>query len=217
MWRLLKAELSYNKNLLVATIIITLLFLVAGELGAINLEAMSWLPFLGVAILFINQAKNKVWERLHALLPVALTKVGLVRISFLYLVYFIIAVFWAPWLLREYDISQDITPWYLFGANSVFLTASAIALVYHDLCRGGLKNYRKLFWILVIGYLVLLGFLMALLGIYEDVAIYEGRDRVPFLVPWIMDLPIIPALCILPIPFLFYASIAVYSRRKSYL
>ncbi|MFQ5627551.1 MAG: hypothetical protein ACE5I1_02225 [bacterium] len=210
MWQLLKAEFIYSKLVLVFAFSAVLLITVLGISSIDKLDWMPWLPFFIIFVAINGYIQKEKRYRLLTQLPVKTSQIAIARITLLYLVYFGIAIFWFPPFMTAYNIFEEEQAWAGFASSIMLINVFAAALIYQDIkyCRkGSLAKY----WLVAVGYATLIVLLFVL------VITYQGEQSAPLFIRFISDNPVIPVVCILPIPLLYLVSIATYARRKSYL
>jgi hypothetical protein len=182
-------------------------------LGISSIDKLNWLPWLPLFIVFIalnGTIQKEKRYRFLSQLPVKRTHVAFSRITLLYLVYFGIAIFWFPPFMKAYSFFEQEDAWASFASSVMLIVVFAATLVFQDIkhCR---KGWLRNFWIFVAGYTALIVLLFYIVIKYAD------QPGAPALFRFISDYPVIPIVAVLPIPLLYFVSIATFVRRKSYL
>lgn len=214
MWQIIKAELSYHKIVLIFGSITVLLFGNAAHFGLeeFDLSEMAWMVFLAAYTVINLLTQKEKREHYFARLPLPIRTIGLARIAFLYLVFFGLLLLGFPDEMAWGNLTRDLRAWTILLGNTLLLIAYALSLIVVDLCAIGNRKYRQICWASIAGYGLLMTALVTLSVTYYD------KENVPYLVALLLQKPILPVLMsLLPLPILFYLSVAVFVRRKSYM
>ena len=210
MWQLLKVELSYNRLVLGIAFGFVIFMALLGINRIDKLEWIPWLPFFIAFVAMNGTIQKEKRNRFLSQLPVKRAQIATSRITLLYLIYFGIAVFWFPPFMKANDLFVQEDAWATFASSMMLIVVFAAALIFQDLKNsreGSLRN----FWITAAGYTVLIVLLFYIVIKYSD------QPDAPLLFRFIADFPVIPVVAVLPIPLLYFVSIATFVRRKSYL
>ena len=110
------------------------------------------------------------------------------------------------------SLTRNLRAWTMLLSNTLLLFAYALSLMVVDLKAIGNRKYHIIFWASIAGYALVMVALVTASVIYDD------KENIPYLVALLLQKPILPVLLgLLPIPILFYLSVAVFVRRKSYM
>lgn len=210
MWFLLKAEIHYNRYLLLIAFAAMVAIGVLGVSALENMEWMVWLPFF---LIFENLNKTYLKEkrsRLIATLPVPVRQLGSTRIALQYLIFFSVAMLWYPFFYQSGHPADSNDAWLLIATGLMVINVFSAAIIKQDL-RAAQQKWRRRFWYCVAGYVALLVALFSLVIVYRDHA------EVPAWIAWITAYPVIPIVTLLPVPVLYFVAIRSYSHRQTYL
>jgi magnesium-transporting ATPase (P-type) len=214
MWQIIKAELIYHKIVLIFGSITVLLFANAAKFGfeEFDLSEWAWMVFLAAYAVIQLLTQKEKREHYFARLPLPIKTIGLARISLLYLIFFGLLLLGFPDEMAWENLTRDLRAWTILLGNTLLLIAYALSLIVVDLNAIGNRKYRRIFWASIAGYALLMTTLVTVSVAYDD------KENIPDLVALLLQKPILPILLsLLPIPILFYLSVAVFERRKSYM
>jgi hypothetical protein len=224
MWKLIKAELSYNKNALLIGLLCSILFFVYflsvkfkhEEKGFIFMMILLLIPGgIAAGILAGMGARRyrEKRERLFALLPVSLKRIALARTLLPLLLWIgIVILFWITILIfRLYSIELRMV-WIMLALNGLFLGIIPTEFMQHDVQYYFMRKSQKILWWSLILFRVLAS-LITLSLISEIMEILQPlrplADYV-FFSPWgVLGLNVFAVLVI-------YLGVVVFEKRKSY-
>jgi len=148
MWKLLKAEIYYNKNLLLvfSTLIIVTIVLDMGQINNIRAMLLQVIPsFFIVTKMFTRQTIEKR-ERYYSILPVSNVRIAALRLTLLYLPFASMVIFYFIYgsiLMRffgdylqyvgrlEFNLFSNSTLW--FGFMGLYILGFLFYLILHDI------------------------------------------------------------------------------------
>jgi len=233
MWKILKAEFSYNKYWLVLSYTVFVLFyplfFVSSvfENGTWNLKPFHIPMMMVVAstLSTILMLKGKSMEKrdcFHIRLPVSSKDIGLSRVLYAVCVWIsLVILFWIPLVLIKPDLLDRIAYLNLFYMNAIFLMFNAAWLIYidffHNIMRKqkilGFYNKELLNAVYQIMITIIWVFLFSMpagyiFGIFEK----QRGD----LCEIFLDLPVIIILNLIGLG-LTYLNVALFIRRRSFL
>ena len=178
MWRLVKAEFSYNRiNIVVAFLFISIFLYIMiydwpGPLKSFTFSM--WFAYVGESVgigIFIRSAKSRKHkekrERMHVLLPLSTKQIALSRIV-LPILFWMGFIFWF-WLniliFRGESIDMTIA-WVIFAITGHYLCFNAAIYINYDLDyyliekrKAALQKIISICWIVVLVSLLLLFFM----------------------------------------------------------
>ena len=163
MWKLLKADLNYNKGGLCFLFgIAIILFPMAAIWKVIDLYVfmgvMTMLFWIIMAMIGAEEDKEQR-ERKQSLLPIPLKQFGIVRQLF---VIFNQAFMFILWILLLFIVQPvDMGPVFrdMLSMNALILIVISVFVIFHDLKYSACKICRFLFLVGVFGVLALFGYL----------------------------------------------------------
>ncbi len=147
MWRILKADLAYNK--LVLFIAYSLVFFL--KFGALYQEIFSSLIIAFIAIGIMGSESDKERrERLQMLLPIPAKTLSASRLLFVIIFQAGMFILWMITALVEPCGSLLLTICIMFIANALFFILINSLILYTDLGFYRNKRYRYIFWAVVL-------------------------------------------------------------------
>lgn len=204
MWKILKADLAYNKfGFLIAYV---LAFII--QIGEFNTQIVSSMIifFIAVGIMGSESDKEKR-DRFHSLLPLPIKKLAFIRMVFVvaFQLGFLVILF--SHFFSSYFGTDNSYFWSILVANGFILSVINIFIIYTELGFFNTKKYR----------FILLG-IIAIVLIAITLAAYQGLFRTFFVTGSNFAKSPLDALIINLISIaMFYFSFALFIRRKSYL
>lgn len=147
MWRILKADLAYDK--LVLFIAYGLVFFL--KFGEFYQEIFSSLIIAFIAIGIMGSESDKERrERLQTLLPIPAKTLSVSRLLFVIIFQAGMFILWMITALVEPGGSPLLTICIMFTANALFLILINCLILYTDLGFYRNKRYRYIFWAVVL-------------------------------------------------------------------
>jgi hypothetical protein len=220
MWSLLKAELSYDKHLLITLILfVALTFWGEASLVRSGISVDPSIPYTIAACLMFLVFSSRSTEkrtRYHHLLPVDIHKLGMVRLFFqsVYLIS-VLALFWFYQLYAVPSGFHHLPIWrFLFLSSLLIITNAAFSLSF-DIWLG--IQHKDRFLKIIIFMFLWLSVLSV--GVFHvESWIYDMLNRpFPAFIRMIYYKPIgVIGLHVLGLG-LSYLSVVIFVRRKSYL
>lgn len=204
MWKIFKAELSYNKFGFLIAYVLALIVQI-GEFYT-QLASSMLLFFIGIGMMGSASDKEKR-DRFHSLLPIPIKKLAFIRMVFVIVFQLGFLVILISHFFSSYFGKDNSTFWTIFIANGFILSVINIFIIYTELGFFNTKKYR--FILLAIIAIILIGLSLAL---------YMGFLRTAFVTGSNFAKSPIDALISNLICFsMFYLSYVLFIRRKSYL
>jgi len=204
MWRILKAELSYNKLMLFIAygLVIFLKF------GTIYQEIISSLiiAFISIGIMGSESDKERR-ERLHVLLPIPIRKISFARLLFLIIFQSVMFILWMTTSAFETVENNQLVIWIMLTANALFLILINLLIIYTDLGFYLNKSWRYIFW----GIVFLLVPVSAWLVYNGHLLLFLRGDAQTSSI--ILETLVYNFICL----GFFYSSYKIFIARKSYL
>ena len=210
MWQIMKAEIHYNRWMLLVSLAAMVLISVLGVSTIEHMDWMIWLPFF---MIFENLNKTHRREKRNRQvvhLPLPLKKIGTTRITLLYLIYFCGGLIWLPMLMQSEHVSEPNDAWVMIAAGMMVLNVFTASTIKQNL-NVSHRRWRMWFWYGAFAYAALL------IGLFSVVLTYQGDTYAPALVKALTDYSIIPIVTFLPVPVLYFVAIFSYNNRHSYL
>ncbi len=204
MWRILKAELSYNKSGFIIAYMLALIV----QIGEFYTQVTSSMLIFFIAIgIMGSQSDNEKRDRFHSLLPIPIYKLAFIRMVFVVVFQLGFLVILISHFFSTYFGRDNSTFWTILIANGFILSVINIFIIYTELGFFNTKKYRFIF----------LG-IIALMLIALALALYLGFFRTVFVVGANFAKSPLNALVSNLICFgMFYLSYVLFIRRKSYL
>jgi hypothetical protein len=224
MWKILKAEISYDKFKILffygfcIACLVTIWFGVKWERNIAPMTMLIMLISL-LAIVYSGEIKRIAQKRdcLHVALPIPLRQIGLAHLMFPFLIWIsIVLMFFLSYLIvRPYDTVWPTNPniLQLLTLNGLVISVCAVALLSRDLRKVFIKKPARLaillFWILI--------YIAALLPFYivtNSFGLFGENTPLQIL---------LVNLSVSPVPFnivgivLSFISLEIFMRRKSYV
>ncbi|MCG8608489.1 hypothetical protein MJD09_26310 [bacterium] len=210
MWHILRAEISYNKAVLIGMILANFGLILLPELyvGELDVDAM-WIPYLIGAYAFFANMKKEKRDRLFATLPSNRRSAGATRVALPLLLHLPLAVFFFFINIAVFPEQPDFL-WLRFSILGCLpLPWMLITYVYRDL---RMSKRTKSFWMLMAIMVLISGLMLAIT--VERFA--TGGLPQSFLHQMISSAWV--AVVIYALTFwLFYYGVHAYQRRKSFL
>ncbi len=224
MWKLIKAELIYNKNALLIGLLFSIPFFFYflsvkfkhEELGIIFMMILLFIPGgIAAGILAGMGARRykEKRERLFALLPVSLKRIGLARTLLPLLLWIgVVLVFWSSILIFTlYSIELKMI-WVMLALNGLFLGLIPTDFMQHDVQYYFMRKSQKILWwslmlFRVLASLITLSLISEIMEILQPL---RPLAKYVFFSPWgVLGLNIFAVLVI-------YLGVVVFAKRKSY-
>ena len=204
MWKIFKAELSYNKfGFLIAYV---LAFVI--QIGEFYTQIVSSMVifFIAVGIMGSESDKEKR-DRFHSMLPIPIKKLAFIRMVFVVAFQSGFLVILFTHFLNTYFGENNTFFWSILISNGFILSVINIFIIYTELGFFNTKKYRFIF-------LGILAFILIALTL----AIYWGLFHSLFVREYSFTKSPLNALIFNLICLgMFYLSYSLFIRRKSYL
>jgi hypothetical protein len=209
MWKVLKAELQYTRDVLIVVYTIAVLFWVVAIYADWAIYNYMWNTTITYFILMgilASVTMNEKRYRFHSALPVTPMQLVIADGLYIILAQIPMCILWIALLLYRSDGTAE-TLWAMLANNATILSVTTIFGIHYHLGFFGTTRYRRLNW----GLLLALILTMAGLGYFgrlDDVARFlwrhyaSGPGALITILVWI-------ALSVL--------SGVVFLRRRSYL
>ena len=204
MWKIFKAELSYNKFGFLIAYVLALIFQI-GEFYT-QIASSMIIFFIAIGIMGSESDKEKR-DRFHSLLPLPIKKLAFIRMVFVVTFQFgFLVILFIKFFNTQFGTNNSAL-WSILVANGFILSVINIFIIYTELGFFNTKKYRFIF----------LG-IIALMLIALALALYLGFFRTVFVVGANFAKSPLNALVSNLICFgMFYLSYVLFIRRKSYL
>jgi len=211
MWRILKAELAYNKKVLIPSYVIIIMISLVGLFLGVDPDSfstVSWMVYVFAFTALAHRIQKEKRERFYTGLPVALAKIGMTRLLLLLIIYSSLTIIWLFPYFIEYNIFHDKKLWAVFAGNFLILSSLMFAIILHDLKFSFGKNYQVVFLFSVAGYFALVILMVIVKGLLAE----KQQIASP-----ILNWPILMIVCFIPIPVSIYLSVMFFTKRTSFL
>jgi len=156
MWKLLKAEFSYNKSILITAVIAYILFVIAFIVCSIissrlirynHVMLATLIPAMVASILILSSKSMDKRDRILAVLPITPSSIAFMHISFAVIVWIsLVCLFWIlPSVLKFVDIDRT-TVLVMIYLNGSFVVMNALLFICADVrnCITEKKNFFNL-------------------------------------------------------------------------
>lgn len=203
MWRILKADLSYNKFGFLIAYVLALIIQV-GELYT-QIASSMIIFFIAIGMLGSQSDKEKR-DRFHSLLPIPIKKLAFIRMVFVVVFQLGFLVILFSHFFSTYFGKDNSAFWSILVANGFILSVINIFIIYSELGFFNSKKYRFIF-IGTIAF-ILIGLAPLYLGFFRTVFVMGFNFA---------KLPIDALMLNLVCCGMFYLSYVIFIRRKSYL
>jgi len=204
MWKIFKAELSYNKFGFLIAYVLALIIQI-GEFYT-QIASSMIIFFIAIGIMGSESDKEKR-DRFHSLLPLPIKKLAFIRMVFVVVFQLGFLVILFSHFFSTYFGKDNSAFWSILVANGFILSVINIFIIYTELGFFNTKRYRFIF--LGIIAIILIGLALALyLGFFRTLFVMGSNfAKSPF------DALISNLICF----GMFYLSYVLFIRRKSYL
>jgi hypothetical protein len=203
MWKIFKAELSYNKPGFLIAYVLALII----QIGEIYTQIASSMIIFFIAIGIMGSESDKEKrDRFHSLLPLPIKKLAFIRMVFVFVFQLGFLVILFSHFFSSYFGTDNSYFWSILVGNGFILSVINIFIIYTELGFFNKKRYRFTFLGIIIGILnfIVLGLF---LGYLRSFVIGPEFAKTP-----------IHALIFNGIALgMFYLSYTLFIRRKSYL
>lgn len=204
MWKIFKAELSYNKFGFLLAYMLALII----QIGEFYTQIASSMIIFFIAIGIMGSASDKEKrDRFHSLLPIPIKQLAFIRMVFVIVFQLGFLVIQFSHFFSTYFGKDNSAFWGILVANGFILSVINIFIIYTDLGFFNTKKYRFIF-------LGIIAFILIALALI----LYLGFLRTFFVMGTSFAKSPLDALIFNLICFgMFYLSYVLFIRRKSYL
>ena len=220
MWQILRAEIEYNKTGLIITYLIISLFFFGilylwGE-GVYTFMPNSAIAFAIAMAAMGSESDKEKRDRLYALLPQTLKQHSIVRLLFMLL--FQLTIF-CLWLAVYFLINFAEDPsaiWTMISFNAFVIITITLFAIYGDLGHFLTQKYRGIFFLVLIGVLLLAYIQQPDLNLIRLIEIRHATYMVS-LYKNLLSSPLGAALSSTLCLGVLSLSCLIFTQRKSYL
>jgi len=204
MWKILKADLAYNKFGFLIAYVLALII----QIGEFYILIASPMIIFFIAIGIMGSASDKEKrERFHSLLPIPIKRLAFIRLVFVIVFQLGFLAIQFSHFFSTYFGKDNSAFWSILVANGFILSVINIFIIYTELGFFNTRKYR----------FFLLG-IIAFIHIALALTIYWGFLRSLFIMGSSFAKSPLDALIFNLICFaMFYFSYVLFIRRKSYL
>lgn len=218
MWKIIGTEIRYHKIIITLTYAAGILFLIgavfSGVLQRMESPLATWSLMSAVTSAYIflliyigSYDETEKRERLHALLPIPRSTLGVARVVLLILLQAGFSVIWFIGVLAAGKGFEPAFLYYMLSSNAFFCIIVALIAIFMDLGHFGKNTYRLIFiglWALFVIWILWLMLVGKIIPLLEHIFLpYTTLTGATIFVS------IAAAL--------FYLDVIFYTRRKSYL
>jgi hypothetical protein len=204
MWKILKADLAYNKFGLVIAYLLALIIQFSEFYTLIPSPIIIF--FIAVGIMGSQSDKEKR-ERFHSLLPISIKRLAFIRLVFVIVFQFGFLVIQFSHFFTTYFGKDNSAFWSILVGNGFILSVINIFIIYTDLGFFNTKKYRLIFLGIIALILIALALIFFLGFLRSDFVMGSNFAKSP------LDALIFNLICF----GMFYLSYVLFIRRKSYL